>query len=254
MIPGKRESRRMLDRTCSLRTTCWKGASGMIKSLTAAGGSICTRQRAWTRLRSIPAVRWTCRSLWHSAGLPVFAQCGEPVLRGPQHQRHSHRVGLHARNGHLRFDGASHRHGRRLAASGRIQQWRTSGTHMDQQNSTMLLRDDAFLLAVRNEDPDDLARRASVSASCERPDSPAAAVLSGITRRTATTCTPPWRTGLTSGLRKDSGLDRTRVAHATADLSDPADLRHRFRAGTHADDERCLQPAHDSWTAARNPV
>ena len=45
-----------------------------------------------------------------------------------------------------------------------------------------LLRDDAFLIGVSNEDPDDLARAASVSASSAQPGGGAAHVLSGQTR------------------------------------------------------------------------
>lgn len=45
-----------------------------------------------------------------------------------------------------------------------------------------LLRDDAFLLDVRNTDPADLARQARVRASSERPGSPAANVITGPTR------------------------------------------------------------------------
>ena len=47
-----------------------------------------------------------------------------------------------------------------------------------------LLRDDAFLLAVGNQDPEDVARTAQVTASSEQSGSPAAAVLSGISRKT----------------------------------------------------------------------
>ncbi|BAS26325.1 FAD-dependent oxidoreductase [Limnochorda pilosa] len=57
------------------------------------------------------------------------------------------------------------------AALGRLQQ-------------TLLLQD-AYLIGVRNEDPLDLARRASVRASSEASDAPAARVLDGVTRRTA---------------------------------------------------------------------
>lgn len=45
-----------------------------------------------------------------------------------------------------------------------------------------LLRDDAFLLGVKNEDPLDLARSAAVSASSENPSAPAHRVIDGITR------------------------------------------------------------------------
>jgi len=45
-----------------------------------------------------------------------------------------------------------------------------------------LLRDDAFLLGVRNEDPEDLARRACCTASSEESGCGASLVLSGITR------------------------------------------------------------------------
>lgn len=44
-----------------------------------------------------------------------------------------------------------------------------------------LLRDDVYLIGVVNEDPDDLARSATVSASSEQPDGPAANVVSGQT-------------------------------------------------------------------------
>jgi hypothetical protein len=46
-----------------------------------------------------------------------------------------------------------------------------------------LLRDDAFLIGVTNEDPADLARSAKVTASSEQPDSPATNVTRGPTRR-----------------------------------------------------------------------
>jgi hypothetical protein len=45
-----------------------------------------------------------------------------------------------------------------------------------------LLRDDAFLLGVRNEDPADLARGATVSASSEQRGAPAGNVVDGVTR------------------------------------------------------------------------
>lgn len=45
-----------------------------------------------------------------------------------------------------------------------------------------LLRDDAMLLGCQNEDPRDLAPKASVSASSEVPDGPATAVIDGWTR------------------------------------------------------------------------
>lgn len=45
-----------------------------------------------------------------------------------------------------------------------------------------LLRDDAYLIGLRNEDPADLARRAAVSASSETIQGPAAQVLSGQNR------------------------------------------------------------------------
>ena len=45
-----------------------------------------------------------------------------------------------------------------------------------------LLRDDAFLLGRVNEDPDDLARQATVAASSEQPEGPAAHVQSGVAR------------------------------------------------------------------------
>lgn len=46
-----------------------------------------------------------------------------------------------------------------------------------------LLKDDVFLLDIRNEDPLDLARMASCSASSEKPETPANAVTTGINRR-----------------------------------------------------------------------
>jgi hypothetical protein len=45
-----------------------------------------------------------------------------------------------------------------------------------------LLRDDQTIVGVVNEDPNDLARSAHVTASAEQPDTPAAAILDGITR------------------------------------------------------------------------
>lgn len=45
-----------------------------------------------------------------------------------------------------------------------------------------LLRDDAFLIGRANNARDDLARRAKVSASSERPNGPASNVISGVTR------------------------------------------------------------------------
>jgi len=45
-----------------------------------------------------------------------------------------------------------------------------------------LLRDDALLLGCQNEDPRDLARQASISASSEQADSPASAIIDGWTR------------------------------------------------------------------------
>jgi hypothetical protein len=46
----------------------------------------------------------------------------------------------------------------------------------------VLLRDDQALLGIRNEDPDDLARRARVRASHENPEGPAMAVVDGWNR------------------------------------------------------------------------
>lgn len=57
-----------------------------------------------------------------------------------------------------------------LAAAPRVQQ--------------ILLRNDAFLPGVRNEDPADLAPKARITADSERPDAPASAVCSGYTRAT----------------------------------------------------------------------
>jgi hypothetical protein len=49
----------------------------------------------------------------------------------------------------------------------------------------MLLRDDAFLPGIRNEDPEDLARFARIQASSEQPDAPAGALTDGVTRATS---------------------------------------------------------------------
>ena len=45
-----------------------------------------------------------------------------------------------------------------------------------------LLRDDAMLLGCKNEDPRDLARQGTITASSEQPDSPASAIIDGWTR------------------------------------------------------------------------
>ena len=45
-----------------------------------------------------------------------------------------------------------------------------------------LMRDDCFIPGYRNEDPDDLARSAAVSATSEKADSPAANVINGMAR------------------------------------------------------------------------
>ncbi len=65
---------------------------------------------------------------------------------------------------------------------GRIQELQAPELRREIQQA--LLRQDGFLLGVRNEDERDLARSARVAASSERPGSPAAAVLNGITRAT----------------------------------------------------------------------
>lgn len=48
-----------------------------------------------------------------------------------------------------------------------------------------LLRDDAFLIGIRNEDTEDLARCARVSASSEQPEGPASNIVSGANRAMA---------------------------------------------------------------------
>lgn len=56
----------------------------------------------------------------------------------------------------------------------------------------LLLKEDATILSARNEDPQDLAREAVVSASSEAPGSPAANVTNGINRQTAQQPTNMW--------------------------------------------------------------
>lgn len=58
-----------------------------------------------------------------------------------------------------------------------------------------LLRQDAFLLGRRNEDPSDLARQAVVSASSEQAGGAAALILSGVTRSTHGSGSPGDREG-----------------------------------------------------------
>lgn len=45
-----------------------------------------------------------------------------------------------------------------------------------------ILKQDCFIIGIGNEDPNDLARAATVTASSERPEGPASAVLDGVTR------------------------------------------------------------------------
>jgi hypothetical protein len=77
--------------------------------------------------------------------------------------------------------------GTAAAVAARKRATRTSdlyqGAALDEIQQT-LLRDDAFLLGVRNADPADLARQARVRASSELPGSPAASVIAGPTRAT----------------------------------------------------------------------
>lgn len=58
----------------------------------------------------------------------------------------------------------------------------TFGADVIGQLQQRLLRDDAFLLSVRNTDPGDLARRATITASSEATGGEAAQVIDGVTR------------------------------------------------------------------------
>ncbi len=51
-----------------------------------------------------------------------------------------------------------------------------------------LLKDDCYILGVRNEDPDDIARKAKVTATSEEPGAEASKVINGISRNTDTEC------------------------------------------------------------------
>ena len=55
-------------------------------------------------------------------------------------------------------------------------------TGLMQRIQQRLLRDDCYLVGIRNTDPADLARKATASASSEQPNGPAANVLTGQTR------------------------------------------------------------------------
>ncbi len=62
-----------------------------------------------------------------------------------------------------------------------------------------LLRDDQSLIDIRNEDPDDLARSATVTASAETPEGPAASVIDGINRDIGDGATHQWRAPMAGG-------------------------------------------------------
>ena len=51
-----------------------------------------------------------------------------------------------------------------------------------------LLKDDCYILGVRNEDPDDIARKAKVTATSEEPGAEACKVINGISRNTDIEC------------------------------------------------------------------
>ena len=51
-----------------------------------------------------------------------------------------------------------------------------------------LLKDDCYILGARNEDPDDIARKAKVTATSEEPGAEASKVINGISRNTDTEC------------------------------------------------------------------
>jgi hypothetical protein len=64
----------------------------------------------------------------------------------------------------------------------------------------LLLRDDQALLGVRNEDESDLARRARVSSSVELPEGPAASVIDGWNRDIGDGATHQWRAAMNGGI------------------------------------------------------
>ena len=59
----------------------------------------------------------------------------------------------------------------------------SSDAHAMRSIQQRLLRDDAFLIGLSNDDPNDLARAATVTASSQQPDGPATSVTHGPTRR-----------------------------------------------------------------------
>jgi hypothetical protein len=62
-----------------------------------------------------------------------------------------------------------------------------------------LLRDDQTIRGVRNNDPEDLARNATVRASAQEPDSPAANILDGVTRDLPNPAIHRWAARLGAG-------------------------------------------------------
>src|SRR5690606_34083693 len=63
----------------------------------------------------------------------------------------------------------------------------------------ILLRQDQSILNVPNEDPNDLARRATVTASTETDEGPASAVIDGINRNIEDGKTHQWQAPMSSG-------------------------------------------------------
>lgn len=106
-----------------------------------------------------------------------------------------------------------------------------------------LLRNDAFLLGLRNEDPVDLARSAVVHASSEKPDAPAVNVISGVTRDLRMVF-GPW-----SSDRRYGWESGNLPASLTLTLAAPAVVREvHLTFDTGFDRELCLS-ASDSLTA-----
>jgi len=113
-----------------------------------------------------------------------------------------------------------------------------------------LLRDDCYLIGLRNEDDADMARDAHVTASSEQPDGPASAVLSGQTRSVHGDGGAPadrarpgahrWMSDLSSGLPAWLMLSWDRPIR-------PREIRIVFDTGLH----RVLTMSHADAYAAR---
>ena len=122
--------------------------------------------------------------LRHPAALALQPQHREPDDGRPQHQRQLRGVHLGARDGHLRGDRPGRRDRRRAVrgvSAYRRATWRAIRRQIAQLQQT-LLRDDQTIKGLTNQDPLDLARQATVTASAEAGAATAALLLDGHVR------------------------------------------------------------------------